>query len=507
MSQGIALVRHLHDCDGRLLALAALVLAVAVPIAALPLPLAAAFVGAGGVALAVLVRPHWALYLLALSVPFESLRQVDVGGASVGSTEALVGLLGLSWGLRTAVFREREPVGGGLAPPIVLMVLAVAAGTLRATALAPALKELVRWLEILIVYLAATDLLRAPGRRALLLALLLGAGVLEAFIGYAQFALRLGPPSFRTGGFLRAYGTFGQPNPFAGYLGTVLPLGLALVVVGWFSRQARAGLAFRLALLALALLLGALLASMSRGGWLGFALAVAVVASLYDRRAFVVALVLGAAGAAVLVLGAFDLLPPQISGRLAQIVSYFGLFDARQVAATAANWAVVERMAVWQAAWSMFESYPFLGVGPGNYPIAYYEHAFLGGGSTGYPVLYPEFALPGWLESMGHAHNLYLNTLAENGAVGLAAFLVFWFAAIAAVWRAYRRLPPTATWWERAVPLGVLGVFAQVSLHNFFDNLMVHGLNVQLALLLALATRSAGGGRKVVPIDGIKVGK
>src|SRR5581483_12490798 len=57
------------------------------------------------------------------------------------------------------------------------------------------------------------------------------AALAETAIGAAQVVLRLGPPQFLIGGLiLRAYGTFGQPNPFAGYLNLILPvlLGVAL---------------------------------------------------------------------------------------------------------------------------------------------------------------------------------------------------------------------------------------------------------------------------------------
>ncbi|MHB9091221.1 MAG: hypothetical protein ACYC7H_07360, partial [Chloroflexota bacterium] len=149
----------------RMVGIATLVIAVALPIAALPLPLAAGFVGGGSVAVLVLARPEWALYLLALSVPFESLRQFDIGGASLGTTEALVGLLGLAWLVRRVAFRDSRSLTVPLAVPLGLVLVAVTISSLRATSLPPAIKEGVRWLEMLLVYVAGTDLLRSPRRR------------------------------------------------------------------------------------------------------------------------------------------------------------------------------------------------------------------------------------------------------------------------------------------------------------------------------------------------------
>jgi O-antigen ligase len=133
-----------------------------------------------------------------------------------------------------------------------------------------------------------------------------------------------------------------------------------------------------------------------------------------------------------------------------------------------AIWAVVERMAHWMAAADMFTDHPWLGVGIGNYPVAY-----------------PQYAIGRWRDPLGHAHNYYLNIAAEAGLLGLSTFLVlfaacFWFGL-----RATRRASGP-TWW-RAVALGSLGVLVHLCVHNLFDNLFVHSMNVQLGLVLGLA--------------------
>ncbi len=455
-------------------ALAIVVLSLAV--AALPLVWAAALVAGLVLTLAIMARPHWALYLLALSIPLESLRSFNVGGASVGTTELLVGLLALSWLLRIAVFSERPAVPQSITLPLLLLLTVVIASGFRATAVGPVVKEAVRWLELLVVLAAGTQLL-TPRRGAILLALLFAAALAESLLGFAQFFLRLGPNAFRTGGFLRAYGTFGQPNPFAGYLGTLLPLALALTLAVWRHAGLRRSWPGIVTTATFLTLTAALLTTMSRGGWLGFAFGAVVVASLFNRRTFLLTVFAGFIGVFVVLLGAMNVLPAQISERLTQIVSYFGVFDVRTVAVGAANWAVVERMAIWQAAWGMFEAFPLLGVGAGNYTVAY-----------------PLYMMPGWINSMGHAHNLYLNLLAETGLAGLGAFLLFWLAGMRQLWLLWRRADSgQLAWWQWALPLGVLGVMGQLSLHNMFDNLMVHGLNVQLAMLLALALNSRRG--------------
>src|SRR5205814_452510 len=115
--------------------------------------------------------------------------------------------------------------------------------------------------------------------------------------------------------FLRAYGSFGQPNPFAGYLGTVLPL---LLAQGLGRPGARRQPYWFLGLLSAAglLILAAVGMSLSRGAWIGVAGGLALVAALHSRAGrlllaltLLLALVIGLAGA----LGA---LPPAILTRL-----------------------------------------------------------------------------------------------------------------------------------------------------------------------------------------------
>src|SRR5205807_9867049 len=97
------------------------------------------------------------------------------------------------------------------------------------------------WLEVIAVYWMAINRLREPPKLAFfLVALVLGA-LAETGIGAAQVALRLGPPEFLIGGaILRAYGTFGQPNPLAGYLNLTLP---AMLGVALFAERLRLKLA------------------------------------------------------------------------------------------------------------------------------------------------------------------------------------------------------------------------------------------------------------------------
>jgi putative inorganic carbon (hco3(-)) transporter len=167
----------------------------------------------------------------------------------------------------------------------------------------------------------------------------------------------------------------------------------------------------------------------------------------------------------VVLLSSINVIPDVIAMRFGGVADYFGVFDVRGIKVDDANFALVERMAHWQAAWQMLEDHPLLGVGFGNYAIAY-----------------PEYALPHWDDPLGHAHNYYLNIGAETGFLGFAAYLIFWIAAFWQSWRAVR----TANGFWRGVAAGLLGIVVALSVHNAFDDLFVHGMAAQVGLGLGM---------------------
>jgi O-antigen ligase len=79
------------------------------------------------------------------------------------------------------------------------------------------------------------------------------------------------------------------------------------------------------------------------------------------------------------------------------------------------------------ATWHVFLDYPILGVGPGHFS-SYYSIAYCN--------------RVGLIEQLKtyRGHNLYLETLAETGILGLASFLAIILAIMHGLWRAWRRL-------------------------------------------------------------------
>lgn len=448
-------------------------------IALLPLAAGVLLLAVAAVTLAVLIRPWVGLVALAIAIPWASAWPLSVGGAALDGADLLLTLTVAAWlaqgAVRHSITMPRLP----LLIPLLLFAGIQTVALLNAQSYREGLPELLKWIQVLALYVVVVAAL--PAKRAgWLVAGLLLAALSQALFGIYQFATQAGPNEFLLlGRFLRAYGTFRQPNPFAGYLGLAAPLAVSLTIWAWTaSRAARRGPStlvidvvprrwqqVALPLAAVIICLGVLV-SWSRGAWLGLAAALLVVFLAHARRAAPILILTVAAGALVVAgFGLAELLPPSINARIGDLGSYLGIVDVARTEVTDASFAVVERLAHWQAAINMWTDHPWLGVGPGNYAVAY-----------------EAYRLPRWQDALGHAHNVYLNVAGESGVLGLLSYLVLWFASI---WQALRGSASNRRF-AAAVGAGVLGGLVHATVHNVFDNLWVQHIYLVLALMLGL---------------------
>ncbi|MBN1283932.1 MAG: O-antigen ligase family protein, partial [Anaerolineae bacterium] len=355
-------------------------------------------------------------------------------------------------------------------PPLFIFIFVSALSVIDAPATAAGMRELVKWGEAALLAAITLDLIRRDARRLRWIVwAMLAAGAVHALIGLYEFFGGSGADHLaitlagRT--FYRAFGSFGQPNPFAGFMGVCLVLALGAAWGALTSRARGEGILYLL----IALLTGAaLLASWSRGAWMGAAAAGVVMALMLPRKLRHGLLLVGALAALFALLWASGKLPGAIVERITDFTDIAaGFGDVRGVDIDHENYAEIERFAHWQAAMSMAEARPWLGVGFGNYP-----------------VVYPQHALMNWPDPLGHAHNYYLNTLAETGILGLAAYLFMGAAVVGLTLRVLRR--PSTGAWERGVALGLLGVWTYLAIHSLLDKLYVNNVFLHMGVLLGM---------------------
>jgi O-antigen ligase len=199
---------------------------------------------------------------------------------------------------------------------------------------------------------------------------------------------------------MRVYSTLGNPNFVAALVAAAMPLTAGIAVAG--SRvSVRAG-----AVAALALQILALAATGSRGGALGVIAAGVVWALASGRSRLAVVVAALAAAIALAALSPARPLRQTLNGRVYM-------------------WTVIAGQAL---------AHPVTGHGPGGVAAHYraWESAARRAGAD--PTLAGQFG-----GAQQHAHNDYLEALAERGVPGLAALLLVVFAPIACAVRRARQ--------------------------------------------------------------------
>ncbi|MCS6771655.1 MAG: O-antigen ligase family protein [Kiritimatiellae bacterium] len=315
-------------------------------------------------------------------------------------------------------------------------------------------------------------LAREQGRWRILLALLLLSGTLMAWYAIVQHAngsrmvlLVERPAQYE----MRASGAFICPNHFANFLAMLVPTSIALMT----ARGAGAALRI-LAVYSAVVLLPPIYLSASRSAWIGLGAGITVTLALLGlrksrSRAIVLLLVTPLALAAVGVA----------------VWAFSPLVQERVADALRGN----VRLNLWRDTWTMIRDNPWFGWGPGQYRWIYpqYWH-FLK------MHIDPE-----------HAHNDYLQLVAEFGAVGAVLLL----SALAwALIRLVAVIQNSDSERGAALIAGFAGACAASAAHAMFDyNFHLFG-NVQvLAALGGVTCATLVGGGHLRPRPCIGSGK
>lgn len=260
------------------------------------------------------------------------------------------------------------------------------------------------------------------------------------------------------GGLLRLKSIFGSPNNVALYLGRVLPLLVAVALMGRATGRRR--LAYGAALIPVAI---ALALTFSRGAlFLGLPAALLVLFILWQREA---SRPVWPWLAGLVVLGAVALATalsvPALAARL----------DLRSATS-------VFRLNLWQASVNMFADHPLFGVGLDNFLYAYRGRYIFDAA---------------WQEpDLNHPHNVVLDFATRLGTLGLVAGgWLFW-----SLGRLLRRLPGLVSGAWRPVAVGLTAAFADVVAHGLVDHsFFLVDLAFVFYLMLGVAVWLAHGER------------
>lgn len=189
-------------------------------------------------------------------------------------------------------------------------------------------------------------------------------------------------------GMSRANGFYGHPMTLGGWLCIFLPL----LLIEFFERKLL-GKYYWLAGLAFCICSAGLVFNATRGAWLAVAIVCAALLIYYmfkSKRNLAVGIIFIALVSTLLVNNS------KFMHRL-DTIDDFNKYQSN-----------TERILIWQSAWKMFKDYPILGVGLGQYTENYQKK-----------YISPQAKEP----KLGHAHNNFMQMLAENGIVGFAGFV------------------------------------------------------------------------------------
>ena len=390
------------------------------------------------------LRPAWGLALIALTMPFYvPPLPKPIFGYRFSPVEVFTLVTLAAWVVRSAldagaVYRRdrRLPARPRLvrADWAALVFVLVATASLFVAARRDV--ALTEWRVVIIEPALFYLLLRAirPSGRELWVVLdawVVG-GVVVAGYGLWQYATGQDLITAE-GGLLRLRSIYGSPNNVALYLDRLLPLLVAVPLLGQTLSAPRR----RLYALAIAPVGLALLLTFSKGALLlGVPAGLLVVFWVWQRRAgrrtwpWVAGAAVG--GVAALLLASQI---PALAARL-DLFGVTGFF----------------RVSLWRAALNMAADHPLLGVGLDNFLYAYRGRYILDAA---------------WQEpNLNHPHNVVLDFATRLGLLGLLAGAWLLFEAARALWAAIRRAD--AAWLP--VAAGLAGSLAAMLAHGLVDH-------------------------------------
>jgi putative inorganic carbon (hco3(-)) transporter len=360
-------------------------------------------------------------------------------GVSISLAETALALLTLHllWRLRDPA--ERAAARWPLWPPVLAFSAVTILSALRSGHPVASLESAKGLLLVAALYVTA-DAVRDPvTARRFLFGVTLAATV-AAVVGLLQVGLCPGPSAPAAGPRWlyhrcdRAHGFFSIYMTLAGVLSLVLLATLPRLLPGAGGLR-RFGAPWLV-------MLGGLVATYTRGAWIGFAGGVLTVAVTVRRGRWLLL-----AGLVLLAAGAL-LAPHELRQR------FLSMADPEEA-------GVRERIYMWRSGLAMWRERPVLGIGPGGVKREYLP-----------------YALPEAIKKRtGHVHSTPLQILVERGVLGLAAWLAIWAVFFTRCVGLLRRLPAEATA-ERVLVVGSLAAIAGfliggLSEYNFGDSEVV----------------------------------
>ena len=223
---------------------------------------------------------------------------------------------------------------------------------------------------------------------------------------------------------VRVFSVFHNPNILAEYLIMVIPLSVGLF---WNTKKMSKKIIFLGTTLIMIL---AMLMTLSRGSWVGFAFSALIFILLIEKRLLLSIIPIS--------LGAVYFLPQTIMNRILSIGNF-------------ADSSIAYRFTMWDITLDIIRDYPIAGVGFGHLPFKQVFETYI----RTMPIY--------------HSHNTFLQTTAEMGIPGLIVFLFFLFILFK---YGILNLVKSQDRYIRILSAGALSSLAGVLAHGMAENVL-----------------------------------
>ncbi|NQT94963.1 MAG: O-antigen ligase family protein [Candidatus Omnitrophica bacterium] len=369
-------------------------------------------------------------YLLAVGLTFSN-----------ALTEIATGAIIVLWLLRKWIEKDYKLAAKRLTLILLLFVLWNLASFINSGYMDESIRGLFKVIKHSLLFIATLDYFKKEKGQQKFLIFILGVaffislnGIIQRIIGVDLIRQRTLTPF---DDLRRISSSFKHSNDFGAYLIVIMTIILSL----FFSRSRR--LKERILIILASLPIGwCLLATHSRGAWMGFVVAFLFLAAVKSKRLFVLIL--------FLLLLSPIILPSSIKDRFSDISTL------------SSQGTVWERTKLWSGTINMIKDRPILGFGVNTYTKNFPKYK---------PKDYPD---------VRYTHNSYLHMAAEIGIIGLGIFLAFLISLLISVGKGLSRLKKGL---DRDLSLGLFAGTIGFLVHCIVDT---HLYSVTLSAFLFL---------------------
>ncbi|WP_018702944.1 O-antigen ligase family protein [Anaeromusa acidaminophila] len=231
-------------------------------------------------------------------------------------------------------------------------------------------------------------------------------------------------------------GFFSNAMMMAGIFSQWIPLLTILAIKAW-GREEKNKVFCWAALLGLFLGLAALVFNRTRGAWIAVAVSVGLIVMTNFKENKKNVLIGCIAGSVLLII----------------VNQYYDIINRLMTIFMLDYQSNSERLLLWKSAWQMFLDYPLTGVGAENFAFQYLT----------------TYISPLAKERLGHAHSNFFQILAEQGMLGILAFIYMFWVILKEAWKGVAR---KSIWGEMLFYL-TIGLLIQGMTEYNFGNAVV----------------------------------